>query len=104
MIRVSVFYPNAPGKRFDHIYFATKHLPMVMERFRGFGMLRYEVDQGLAGRGGRPAPLVAAAHLYFHAVADFQKGIAAHGPELRGDISNYTDISPDVQISEIVVG
>ena len=62
-------------------------------------------DKGLAGGGpGAPAPFVAACHLYFNAAADFQKGIAAHGTEIMGDIPNYTDISPEIQISEIVVG
>jgi hypothetical protein len=36
---------------FDHAYYADKHLPMVMKRLRGSGMLRYEVDKGLAGGG-----------------------------------------------------
>jgi uncharacterized protein (TIGR02118 family) len=103
MVRITVLYPNELSKRFDFNYFATKHLSMVRNRLKDFGMLRYEVDRGLAGRGEGPAPFVAAAHLYFPAAADFQKGIGAHGPELRGDIPNYTDISPQVQISEIVV-
>jgi uncharacterized protein (TIGR02118 family) len=82
--------------------YASKH-PMVMERLKGSGMLRYEVEKGLAGGGpGAPAPFVAACHLYFNAAADFKKGIAAHGTEIMGDIPNYTDISPQIQISEIV--
>jgi hypothetical protein len=36
-------------------------------------------------------------------VADFQKGITAHGNEILGDIPNYTNISPQIQISDIVV-
>jgi uncharacterized protein (TIGR02118 family) len=102
MIRVTVLYPNEAGKRFDHAYYAGKHLPMVMDRLKG--MVRYEVDKGLAGGGpGTPAPFVAACHLYFNTAADFEKGIGAHGPEIMGDIPNYTDISPQIQISEIVV-
>jgi uncharacterized protein (TIGR02118 family) len=104
MIRVTVLYPNATGKRFDHDYYAGKHLPMVMDRLKAFGMLRYEVDKGLAGGPGAPAPFVAACHLYFNRAADFEKGIGSHGAEILGDIPNYTDISPQIQISEIVVG
>jgi uncharacterized protein (TIGR02118 family) len=51
---------------------------------------------------GQPAPFLAACHLYFNAPADFQNGMQAHGTEILGDIPNYTDISPQVQISEIV--
>jgi uncharacterized protein (TIGR02118 family) len=99
-----VLYPNQPGKRFDHTYYAQKHLPMVMNRLKGFGMLRYEVDKGLAGGSpGAPAPFVAACHLHFNAAGEFQKGIAANGKEIMGDIPNYTDIAPQIQISEVVV-
>jgi uncharacterized protein (TIGR02118 family) len=112
MVRVTVLYPNEAGKRFDHAYYASKHLPLVMERLKDSGMLRYEVDKGLAGGGpGAPAPFVAACHLYFNAAAILQcccrfpgGGIGAHGTEIMGDIPNYTDISPQIQISEIVVG
>jgi uncharacterized protein (TIGR02118 family) len=105
MVRVTVLYPNASGKRFDHAYYAGKHLPMVMERLKGSGMIRYEVDRGVAGGGPEDSPpFVAACHLYFDAAADFQKGIGVHGAEIMGDIPNYTDIAPQIQISEIVVG
>ena len=61
-------------------------------------------DIGVGGRAGAPPPFVAAAHLYFNAATDFLQGTGAHGSELRGDIPNYTDISPQVQISENVAG
>ena len=32
MIRVSVLYPNEPGARFDHQYYATKHVQLLNER------------------------------------------------------------------------
>jgi uncharacterized protein (TIGR02118 family) len=103
MIRVSVLYPRKDGARFDHDYYARKHLPMVAELLRGFGLARYEVDKGIAGGApGAPAPFVAACHLYFNAPGDFPKGVAAHGKEIMGDIPNYTDIAPQIQISEIV--
>ena len=54
MVRVTVLYPNEAGKRFDHADYAAKHLPMVMERLKGSGMLRYEVDTlagGVRGTG-----------------------------------------------------
>ena len=103
MIRVSVLYPQKDGARFDHDYYARKHMPMVGERLKTFGLLRYEVDKGLAGGApGAPAPFVAACHLYFNAVTDFQKGVAAHGKEIMADVPNYTNITAQFQISEVV--
>lgn len=102
MIRVSVLYPSGEGKQFDHAYYAQKHMPLVGERLRSFGLLRYEIDKGIAGGApGAPAPFVGACHLYFNSAGDFQKGIGAHGNELMADISNYTNITPTIQISEI---
>jgi uncharacterized protein (TIGR02118 family) len=33
MIKVSVFYPNEEGKKFDWEYYLSKHLPMVKQKF-----------------------------------------------------------------------
>jgi uncharacterized protein (TIGR02118 family) len=103
MIRVSVLYRNESGKKFDADYYKNKHMKLVGERLKGFGLMRYEVDKGIAGGDpNAPAPFVGACHLYFNAVEDFQKGMDKHGKELVDDIPNYTNIPPTIQISEIV--
>ena len=103
MVRVSVLYPNESGKKFDVDYYVNRHMKLVRDRLAPSGLLRTEVDRGLAGGGpGAPAPFIAAGHLYFNRVEDFQKGMGQHGAELLGDIPNYTNIQPQIQISEIV--
>jgi uncharacterized protein (TIGR02118 family) len=103
MIRVSVLYPNEAGKKFDHEYYARKHMALVRERLSSFGLVRVEVDRGIAGGApSAPAPFVSIGHVYFNSLADFQKGMAAHGAEFMNDIPNYTNIQPQFQISEIV--
>jgi uncharacterized protein (TIGR02118 family) len=100
MIRVSVLYPSGEGKKFDHDYYAKKHMPMAGQLLKP---VRYEIDKGLAGGApGAPAPFVAACHIYFNAIGDFQKSMGAHGQALIDDIPNYTNIQPQIQISEIV--
>ena len=32
MIKVHIFYPNAPGVRFDMAYYVDRHMPMVQAR------------------------------------------------------------------------
>jgi len=32
MIKVSVFYPNTEGKKFDMAYYCNKHIPMVQQK------------------------------------------------------------------------
>jgi uncharacterized protein (TIGR02118 family) len=104
MIKVSVMYPNTPGTRFDHDYYRDKHMPLVKARM-GADLQRYTVDKGLAG--GAPdtsATYVAAGHLFCASVEAFQHGFGPHAQEIMGDIPNYTDIQPVIQISEVVVG
>jgi len=40
--------------------------------------------------------------VYVNSLADFQKGMGVHGEGIMGDIPNYTNIEPTMQISEIV--
>jgi uncharacterized protein (TIGR02118 family) len=103
MIRISVLYPNETGKKFDHDYYVKKHMALVRERLGSFGLVRTEVDKGMGGGApGAPAPFVAVGHVYFNRLEDFQKGMGQHGPEIMGDIPNYTNIQPQIQINEII--
>jgi uncharacterized protein (TIGR02118 family) len=104
MIKVSVMYPNKPGARFDHDYYRDKHMPLVKAKL-GDGCKSYTVDKGLAGGApGAPATYVGMCHIFSDSVEAFQAGMAKHGKEILGDIANYTDIAPVIQISEVVVG
>ncbi len=103
MIRISVMYPSGEGKKFDHTYYARKHMALVQERLGKLGLLRLEVDKGLSGGApGAPAPFACMGHLYFNTVDEFQRAMKAHGKELMADVPNFTDITPQIQISEIV--
>jgi len=101
MVCVSVFYPNDPGKKFDHDYYAASHMPMVLDRLKSNGMTRYEIDRGVGGGApGAPAPFVCVGRLYFNTLDGFQESLSAHGPDIMADIPNYTDISFQLQVSE----
>jgi uncharacterized protein (TIGR02118 family) len=101
MVCISVLYPNASGKKFDHEYYAQTHMPLVMDRCKGSGLIRWEIDSGLAGGApGSSAPFICIGRLYFNTIEEFQKAIAAHGPEILGDVPNYTDIELQIQVSQ----
>ena len=103
MIKVSVFYPNEPGARFDHAYYAEKHMPMVAAKM-GDACLRYTVDKGIAGgEPGSPPTYVGMCHIFCDSVESFQAGFGPHAGEIMADIPNYTDLSPLIQISDVVV-
>jgi len=103
MIRVTVLYPNESGKKFDIGYYTSKHMKLVTERLKSFGVVRTEVDKGVAGGApGSQAPYICIGHVYVNSLAEFQRGMGVHGKEIMSDIPNYTDIQPTMQISEIV--
>jgi uncharacterized protein (TIGR02118 family) len=103
MIKVSVMYPNTPGARFNHEYYRDTHMPLVKARM-GDNCRYYTVDKGLAGgTPGAPASYVGMCHIFCDSVEAFQAGFGPHAQEILGDIPNYTDLSPVIQISEVIV-
>lgn len=103
MIRVTVAYPNSPDTKFDYDYYISTHMPLVNRLLSGAGLIRTEIDRALAGGDPKaPPPFHCIGYLYFNSVEDLQKGLAAHGGPIMGDIPNYTNVQPAIQISEIV--
>ena len=104
MIKVSVMYPNTPGCKFDHAYYAEKHMPMVKRKL-GAACKSYTVDKRLAGGApGAPATYVGMCHIFCESVDAFQTAFGPHAQEIMADIPNYTNLAPVIQISEVVVG
>jgi len=103
MIKVSVFYPNEKGKKFDMEYYCNKHMPMVQQKL-GNALKSRAVEQGLGGGepGSRPI-YIAMGHLYFDSVEAFQSAFGPHAQSIMGDVPNYTDIQPAIQISEVKI-
>ena len=101
MIKVNVMYPHTEGARFDHVYYRDHHMPLVKSRL-GRACAYYMVEKGLVGRGTPPAFVAMCAFICDSAEA-YQAAMQAHGAEILGDISNYTDIAPIIQFSELVV-
>ncbi|MBK1659376.1 EthD family reductase [Paracraurococcus ruber] len=102
MIMVSVLYPQDGGTKFDEAYYMQKHIPLVKERWSGMGLQDLKVLKGVPGPDGSAAPYRIMAMLTWESAEAFGKGAKAHGPELFGDVPNFTDIKPAVQISELL--
>ena len=103
MIKVSVLYPSTPGARFDHDYYRDKHMPLLKAKM-GDSCKYYTVDKGLAGGAPGSAPTyVGMCHIFCDSLEAFQKVFGPHAKEIMADVANYTDVSPVMQISEVVV-
>ena len=103
MIKVSVFYPNKEGARFDMEYYLQKHLPLVRQKMAG-AMKGMGVEQGISGGApGAPLPYRVIAYMTFDSMEAYQAAFSAHVQSIMADVPNYTDLQPIVQISEIKI-
>ncbi|MBN8675587.1 MAG: EthD family reductase [Chitinophagales bacterium] len=102
VIKVTILYPNAAGKKFDMDYYSNTHMPMVAGLL-GDSLKLFEIDKGIAGRTpADPIPYLAIGYLYFDRLSAYQNSFRPHAEKIRSDIANYTDIQPVIQISEVV--
>ena len=99
MIKVGVFYPLT--SKFDWDYYLNKHTPMI-QKLLAPAMKKVEIEKGLGGGGpGAPATYTTICNLHFESIEAFQKAFGPHAGEIMGDIANYTDVQPVVQISDV---
>lgn len=100
MAVISVVYPNRPGAKFDFDYYTSRHVPLIGERWGTMGLTGAQVLKGVASPdGGAPGHLLTAM-LTFESLEALQSAVAAHGAEIIGDIANFTDLQPNIQIDE----
>ena len=103
MIKVTILTPNERGKKFDFEYYLNTHMPMVKQRLGPEGLIRTEEAKGISGpEPGSQAPYLVIAELFFESIDAVHNAFTKHGHELMGDIPNYTDIQPQIQINEII--
>ncbi len=102
MIKVSVLYPNGDGGKFDMDYYLNSHVPLVTKTL-GSALIEATYDKGLAGGApNSPAPFVAIANLFFNSMEEFGGAFSSAAPILMGDIPNFTNIEPVIQINEVL--
>lgn len=103
MIKVSVLYPTGPGKTFNMDYYCDKHVPMVAGLL-GDAVKGATVEKGLAGGApDAPAAYAAMGNLYFDSVADFENSFGPNAEKIMGDLPNFTNSEPVIQVSEVMI-
>ena len=106
MIKVSILYPRSASARFDFDYYIQRHMPRSIELLSTHpGFRAVSVERGVGGAEPGSAPTYTAACFYtFDTVDSFLAAFMPHAAELQADIANYTDIGPQVQFNEILIG
>jgi uncharacterized protein (TIGR02118 family) len=103
MVTITIAYPNAAGSRFDMEYYLGTHMPMSARLLSAHPEFRScTIERGLSGAepGSRP-PFAALCHFVFDSVDGFMAAFTPHAGHLQGDIPNYTDIVPVIQVSDV---
>ena len=97
MIKVSLFYPNREGTKFDTAYYVNHHIPMVRQLL-GSALDGVSVEHGISGEEpGSPAPYVTTCHLLFDSVQAYQTSFGPHAgdhrrhPEVHGLPATHSD-------------
>lgn len=105
MTRISILYPNQPGGRFDFVYYVDTHMPRSIECLAAHpGFKGVSVEQGVSGAvPGSEAAFIAMCHFLFDSVEDFIAAFMPHAAELQGDMPNYTDVEPVIQINQVLI-
>ena len=101
MATLSVVYPRAPGATFDYDYYQNKHLPLAGRYWVGAGMVGGEALLGQSTPNGSESPYFAIGILHFESEDALNAALAGeHASEVLGDIRNFTDVEPIVQINQ----
>lgn len=101
MATISVVYPRAPGATFDYDYYQNHHLPMAVKRWADAGLVGGEALVGKSAADGSDAPFFAIGIIHFDSDEALKAALnGEHAPEIIGDIRNFTDVEPIIQINE----
>ena len=105
MVKISMLYPNQPGSKFEMDYYLNTHMPSSIERLSAHpGYRSVSVERGLAGDAPGTAPAyIAMCHYLFDSLEEFLAAFAQHAAFLQGDMPNYTDVAPVIQVSEVEI-
>lgn len=101
MATLNVIYPRESGGTFDYDYYQNRHLPLAGERWSDVGMVGGEALLGKASVDGSASPYFAIGILHFNSADDLQSALSGeHASEITGDIRNFTNVQPVIQINE----
>jgi uncharacterized protein (TIGR02118 family) len=101
VIKISILYPNTTGSRFDADYYVNVHMPMAMKLLVS-AVKAVSVEIGVSGATAEQAPPFRAVTGYTcESVRAFSEAFLPVAAELQGDMPNYTDIVPIIQVSKL---
>ena len=109
MFNISSMYPATKGYHFDFDYYLNRHMPRSIallsqaDGFRGVSVERgLPINEQNMEQNMEPA-YIALYHYSFDTIENFMAAFMPHTEELQGDIKNYTNIEPVLQINAVEI-
>lgn len=101
MATLTVVYPREPGATFDYEYYQNKHLPLAVQHWAGAGLSGGEALIGKTAADGSEPSFFAIGIIHFESEDALRAALnGPKAPEIIGDIRNFTDVQPILQINE----
>jgi len=102
MINLTVMYPNTSDVKFDKEYYTNQHRQLLSELL-GDALVSSDINLGISGATPEsPAPFVVISNLSFETLESFQQSFGANAEKILADLPNFTNVQPQVQISEVI--
>jgi len=95
MVRLAIVYPH--GTRFDMDYYINRHMAGAHQLLAPYGLVGVEVDRPV-----ETGPYACIGYFYFTSLDGLQRGMQENGGGLIADVPNYTDVTPQLQIGEVL--
>ena len=105
MFNISSIYPKKNGYEFNFDYYLNKHMPRSIELLSAANGFRgVSVERGIEIKEQKiESSFAAMCHYYFDTIEDFLNAFIPNAEELQGDIKNYTNIEPIIQINKVEI-
>jgi uncharacterized protein (TIGR02118 family) len=99
---ITVLYENVEDATFDLDYYMAKHMPLVSDKFKPFGIKGWRVLKAVGTPTGHKPRYSIVALLEFDTPDQFKAAVAAEGGPVFGDVPNFSNQTPVVVIGELV--
>ena len=82
-------------------YYLNRHMTMVAETWSPVGLRGYTVLTGARGPDGSEPVFQVIVNLDFESAAAFEAAVAQSGAKVMGDVPNFTDLTPTLQVCDV---
>lgn len=103
LAKVTVNYRWSDGAHFNHEYYGSKHMEIAEQLLRPLGVIRLESNRTILEKTPKAGTVIASSTVYFPSVASAQAAVAKVGAALLADVPNYSNIRPELHVSEVAV-